>query len=87
MRRRSSRIRISLQPFQVSSHFRRRLIPQLTIFLERLVNDAVQLRRDLRVEIYRGRRRTIQDRIKNYAVALSAKRQISRGHFVQHDSK
>ena len=49
------RSRIPLQPLQVGSHLRRALVPQVAVFLQRLVDDPFQFGWRVRVEPHGSR--------------------------------
>jgi len=63
------------------------LVAQLAIFFERLVDDAFQLRRRIRIYARYGGGCAIEDGFKDYAGTFSAKGQLAGGHFIEHHAK
>ena len=59
------------------------LIPQLAIFLQRLINNLFQTRRNLRIQPQCRDRRAIQYRVKNHRGSIPAKRHRARRHLIQ----
>ena len=78
---------LALQALQVGAQVRRVLVAQVAIFLQRLVDDPFELRRDICIEAHRSRRSTIQDGVENSRRRCAGKRPHAGGHLVQHDSE
>src|SRR6266436_6304222 len=65
------RVRIALQPLQISTEICRRAIAQRAVFFQRLVDDLFELRRDGWIETRGRRRRTIENGLEHYSRRVS----------------
>jgi hypothetical protein len=63
------------------------LIAEITIFLQRLINNLFELGRKIRVEAHRRHGSLTQDGFENCSRAVAAKRERGGGHFVKHDAE
>ena len=63
------------------------LVAQVPILLQRLVDDSFQFCRQFRVESYRSHWGLVQNRIKQNRCGITAKRNLARGHLIQHGSE
>ena len=82
-----SALRVPLQPLQVGSHVGGVLIAQIAVFLQRLVDDVFQLRRQVGIQPNRGSgaRFMMASKITPELSPRNGRR--ARRHLVQHDSK
>ena len=67
MRRQTRRFGIALQPLQIGAQIGRALVAQIAIFLQRLADDALQLRRDSGFSCDGRRRLVAQNRAADFA--------------------
>src|SRR5580704_7506926 len=74
IRRASSRTAVSLQSLQVAAHFGSVLISKVAIFLQRLIDDLFQPRREVGIEASGRGRHAIQDGVENHRRSVAAKR-------------
>ena len=81
------RISRATQPLQVRPKLGGALIAHLAVLLDRLVDDPLELDRQLGVQTRRGDRDAIQYGIVNDAGRVPAERQPARGHFVENGAK
>ena len=82
-----SRVGITLQPLQVGSQVGRVLVAQVPIFLQRLVDDSLQLHRHFAVQPHRRGRALVQDGVKNGCRSVALEGQQPGGHFVEHGAE
>jgi len=61
------------QPLQVRVHVGGRLVAQVTIFFEHLVEDVFKLRGQVRVQAHRRNERPVHDRVGNHSGCFAAK--------------
>src|SRR5207302_1058808 len=83
----ASAVGVALQALQVGANVGGALLAQVAIFFERLVDDVLELFREVGVQADRRNRGAVENRLKNQRGSLSAKRQVSGGHFVEHDAE
>src|SRR5580704_1857295 len=60
-----SRFSVAPKPFEVASNFGRGLVAQITILLQQLTDDVIQLGRHYRVQPYWRNRRSIEDTVED----------------------
>ena len=72
---------------QVGPQVRRRLISQLAIFLEAVVDHFLETDRQLGIQHHRRNRRTIEDRRENHGGGLAGKWMVARRALVEHDTQ
>ena len=75
---RPSRIALPLQPLQVRAQLRRHLVPHVAVFLQRLVQDSLELCGQARIQRHRRNRRVVQNLVENYRAGRSRKRSFVR---------
>ena len=63
------------------------LIAEIAILLQRLMNDALEVRRKIGIQPQRRDRLSIEDGIENFSGALAAEGKLPGCHFVQHRAK
>src|ERR1039457_2000450 len=63
--RHAPRIRVPLQTLEVGAYFRSVLVAQVAILFQALIDDALQLRRQVWIQPHRGRRSAVEDAIEN----------------------
>src|SRR5579872_4938427 len=80
-------VRIPLESLQIGSDLRGMLISQVAVFLQRLVYDLFQLRRDVAVEANCRRRSGVKDGFEDQAGSLAAKGELPGRHLVQYRSE
>src|SRR6476660_7148868 len=73
----------SFQLLQVSAYVSRVLITLVSIFVECLVDDLFQHRRDIGTDASRGNRGPRQNGLDNYSARAAAKRLAPCRHFIQ----
>ena len=78
---------VPLQPLQIGAHVGGVLVAQVAVFLQRLVNDAFELRRQIRIQPDRRRGQLFQNRIEDQRRSVAAKGQRAGRHFIQHGAK
>src|SRR5437660_277858 len=81
------RFRFPFQPFEVGAHFRRYLVAQLAVFLQRLINDVFEFGWKVRVQPEYRKRLAIQNFVRDHARAFSAERQRAGSHLIQNCSE
>ena len=86
-RRGLRRIGAAAQPQQVRAHVGRALVAEKTIPLERLRDDAIELRRKAGVETSGGDGRPAEDRGKYYRRGRTRERDLPRRHLVEHGAE
>src|ERR1700735_278618 len=69
------------------SAIRRRLIAQVAIFFQRLINDVFEFGGKFGIQAHRSDRSAIQNRVSNHAGSFTAKRNRAGGHFIQDHAK
>src|SRR5450755_293064 len=82
--RHRGRIRVPLQPLEVSPQLGGRLTANVAILLQRLVDDLFQLRRGVGVYSKWRYRCSIQNGFEDHTASVASKRQGARAHLVQH---
>jgi TolB-like protein/tRNA A-37 threonylcarbamoyl transferase component Bud32 len=83
----AARIGIALQPLEIGAHVDGSLIAQLAILLQRLVDDAFQIFRQVRIDAHGRGRHLVQDRVKCRCGCGSAEGEHAGRHFVEHDTR
>lgn len=78
-----SGICVSPEPLEVRLHVRGRLIPQITVLLHRLIDDAFEFGGDFRIYTRNGGGGSIKDGFENEARGFTAERQSTGGHFIE----
>ena len=63
------------------------MVTQVAVLLQGLIDNLFELRREIRVQPYRRRRHTIQNRVGNHAGSFTAKWQSSGSHLIKHHAK
>ena len=81
------RIRVALQAQQLRPHLSRALVAQLPVFLQRPVDDVLELGWNIGIHSRCRDGRTVENRIKDYSRAFAAERKHACRHFVQHHSE
>jgi hypothetical protein len=85
-RRRHPGIGGALQALEIGAQFSGALIPGVAILLERLQDDAIELRRDAGLDLRRRQRRLRQQALENGGRRRALERQLPGGHLVEHDA-
>src|SRR6516162_1714909 len=80
-------MRITLQALQVREDVRRMLVAKVSVLLQRLTDDSLQLRRHSRIQTEGRGRRQAQGGVKDRRRARARKRLPPRRHLVQHRAK
>jgi hypothetical protein len=78
---------VPLQSLQISPQIGGVLVAEITVFLQCLVNDVFELRRNLRIEPNRSGGSVFQNPVKDRSGSISAKGHGAGGHFVKHSAK
>src|ERR1700690_4564532 len=78
---------IAMQALEVRAHIGGALIAEIALLLERLVNDALELRREFRIQANGRRRNLIENGIEYCRRSGSLESHVARGHFVEHHAK
>src|SRR5215467_13753588 len=84
---RAVRIYFALQTLEVGTHLGRALVAQIEILLERLVDDALQFQRKIRIYPDGWGDRLVQDRIEDRGRGVSKKGLDARRHFIHYRPK
>jgi hypothetical protein len=84
---RPGRIRFAAQAFQVRANFGGDLITHLAVFLQRLLQNFFELRRNIRIDANGRGRHAIQDGFKGDSGGFAAEGHGAGGHFVQHGAE
>src|SRR5256885_13046652 len=80
---RASRIRVALEALQVRAHVRRGAIAKGAVFFECFIDDLLELRRNRGIQARGGRRRAIENGLKNHAGSVSYEGLFAGGHFIE----
>src|SRR5215831_14651798 len=83
LRRQPSRLGIALKPLEVTSKFRRGLIPQISILFEQLADDVFQLGWNRVIQPHGRNWISIEDSVEDGCRSLSWEGQGSRRHLVE----
>src|SRR5271169_4281752 len=75
--RASARVGVALQALEVGPHLGGNLVPQIAIFFERLIDDVFELGWEVRIQAHRGRRRAVENRLKDDGRTVPAEGQHS----------
>src|SRR5207245_9061138 len=84
---RTAGVRVALQALEIGAHLRSMLVAQARIFFKGFGDDALQVRRNFRVEPRKSDRRFMKNRIKDGARRIASKRKNAGGRLVKHDAK
>jgi hypothetical protein len=79
-----ARVDVPLEPQQVGLELGRRLVTQVPVLLERLVEDPLQLGRHRGVRLGERPRRAVQDRLEDEGLRVSRKGEGPGRHLVEH---
>ena len=79
--------RVALQALQVRLQLGRALVAQVPVLFEGRVDDALELRRKLRVELDRGDRRAVENRVEDDGRRARPRRLAARRHLVEHGAE
>src|SRR5437016_13360944 len=82
-----SRIRIALQPLQISPHLSRALIAEVAVFLQSLVDDSLHLGRHCRIQSDCGAGTGVEDGFEYLCGTACMKRESTRYHLVEYGSE
>ena len=82
-----SGLRVPLQTLQVRSQFARTLVAQVAIFLQALVDDALQFAGHIGIQSHRSDRSTFQNGVEDQRGSFTAKGGHTRAHFVEHHTE
>ncbi len=74
---------VACQALQVRAQLGCRLIAQITILLQTLVDDALQLRRSFGIQPHGSNRRRVENRSEDNSGSFAAERQRAGRHFIQ----
>src|SRR5580658_4015811 len=85
--RNRARCRVAFQALQVGAHVGVALVAQVAIFFEQLVQNFVEVWRQIRVQAKGWGRGTIQDCVENNRGRVSPKGESTGGHFIKHGAK
>ena len=80
-------LEIAPDPLQIRAQVGRRLVAQLAILLEAVVDDLLQAQRQLRIQRDRRDRRPVQDRGEDHRRRLARERLAAGRALVQHDAE
>ena len=86
-RHRPSGVGVALQALQIGAHVGGMLVTQIAVLLQRLVNDAFHLRRQIGIQPDRRRGQLFQNRIEDQRRSVAAERQRAGRHLIQHRAK
>jgi hypothetical protein len=78
------RIEVTLQALQVRAQVRCRLKPELSILLERLADNSLELGMDSGIQLAQQHRRLIEDEVHDRRDVRRAEGTPSSDHLVQH---
>jgi hypothetical protein len=82
-----SGVRIAFQALQVREQLGGSLVTQVAVLLQRLVDDAVQFRRQVRLQPGRRRGRPVEDGVEDGRRGAPRKDRAPRGHLVKHQAE
>ena len=85
-RRDERRVGIAPQPLEVGAQLGGRLVAHLAVLFEGLLDDLLELRRQLRIDAGRRRRLPVQDGAQDDG-RIPAEGPASRGHLVEHEAE
>src|SRR6202046_4793392 len=80
----AARSAVTLEALQFSAKIGGVLVAQIAVFLQRAINNFLELGRNIRIQAHRRDRFAIQDSFEHYTGSISTKREGARGHFVEH---
>ena len=81
--RSSARIRVALQPLEVSADIGSVLVAQVAVLLQGLLDDLFQLGGDLRVQAHRRHRGAVQDGLEDHRRGIATERHDAGSHLVE----
>src|SRR5215204_2758864 len=78
---------VALHPLEIRSKVRRRLVAVAAVFFDRPADDALELRRNIRVELDGRLRFTIEERVEDDRRGISAEGAPPRRHLIKDDAE
>ena len=81
------RVEVTLQASQVGADVGRSLVSELSVLLEGLFDDAIELVRNGRIQVARGERGLVANGIHQGRIRRAGERARARCHLIQHDTK
>src|SRR5437764_310455 len=78
---------VPLKSQQIGANFRSVLVTEIAVLLKRLIDNGSQSRRQLRIERWRQRGRTVKNGIENGSRSIAAEGHRSGRHFIKYSTK
>ena len=84
---RALRIQRALEDLHLRAHFRGGLITEVPVFFQRTIENALQLRRQIGIQLQRRHRLPIQDALENNRRGVAVEGLLAGGHLIERRSK